>query len=164
MYKKYIKIGLVAALASCFSVNAATQVVTVTASVDSSLTVIDTSGSWDAPIAMAVNSAGDGLQTKNINLNMVSNNYKDVLVTLQSFPSLTDSVNGTSIPMTFKIADTALAQNTPVTIDKDALYNTTEGAITSAKDITLSIESASTTALASGQYRGSFTFDFSIAP
>ncbi|MBW8184075.1 CS1 type fimbrial major subunit [Shewanella nanhaiensis] len=168
--KKIIKLSLfTAALTSALTINtatAATQVVQVQASIDTSLSVTDISGVWNSPIVMNANSAGDGLITRNILLNFTANDYKDVEVTLQSFPSLSDPIRNVSIPLEFKINNTALVQNTATTLDKADLftYDATNSVITGSKDIPLSIASTSTTTLQSGTYSGVFTIDFSLAP
>ncbi|WP_338589631.1 hypothetical protein VXM60_15565 [Shewanella khirikhana] len=167
MNKKSL-LGLGAALViggGMISAHAATQVVQVRASVDTSLSVVDLTGAWSSPIIMAANTAGDALEKKDLVLQFHANDYKDVVVTLQSTPVLTDTVKNKSIPLSFKVGGTALAKDTPVTLVKTSLYEVdAQQAITGFKDVNFSIESANVGNLESGNYSGTFTFDFSLAP
>ncbi|MBY5979139.1 CS1 type fimbrial major subunit [Ferrimonas balearica] len=149
-----------------FGVQAATKVIQVRASVDTSLSVEDISGTWDAPIFMQANSDNTGLETVTMTLNFTANDYKDVSVTLQSAPSLVDTQQNLSIPLEFKLGGETLAQNSAVTALKTNLfeYDATNTQMTGPKNVPLTIESANSGSLQSGNYTGSFVLNFELQP
>ncbi|MBW3138383.1 fimbrial protein [Ferrimonas balearica] len=149
-----------------FGVQAATKVIQVRASVDTSLSVEDISGTWDAPIIMEPNADSSGLETVTMTLNFTANNYKDVNVTLQSSPHLVDTQQNQNIPLVFKLGGQTLQQNSAVTALKTNLfeYDSTASQMTGPKNVPLSIESANNGPLQSGNYTGSFVLNFELQP
>lgn len=165
-FNKIAAISAAAFMVASFGAQAATKVIQVSASVDTSLSVSDVSGAWDAPIVMSVNATSDGLETATMTLNFEANDYKDVTVMLQSVPALVDAQNNVSIPLSFKINGTELAQNTGVNVLKTDLfdYDANGGTITGPKNIPLTIDSTSTGPLQSGNYTGTFVLNFELQP
>ncbi|MBY5921066.1 CS1 type fimbrial major subunit [Ferrimonas balearica] len=165
---KFTKVAALSAAAfmfASFGAQAATKVIQVSASVDTDLSVVDVSGTWDAPIVMVPNATNNGLETVNMVLNFDSNAYQDVNVTLQSLPALVDSLNNNSIPLVFELNGTPLVQNTALLVSKTELYESAGGStIDSLKNVPLTISSADNTALVSGNYQGVFTLNFDLNP
>ncbi|ADN75484.1 CS1 type fimbrial major subunit [Ferrimonas balearica DSM 9799] len=165
-FNKLAALSAVVLMVGSFGAQAATKVIQVSASVDTSLSVDDISGTWDAPIIMEANSTNNGLETVAMTLNFTANSYKDVNVTLQSSPALVDAQQNLSIPLVFKLGGETLTQNEAITAAKTDLfeYDSDNSSMTGPKNIPLTIESANSDALQSGNYTGSFVLNFELQP